>query len=275
MAANIFTRLRRYYRGVARDLAEQAGSAAVFRNSSDLGDAREKIYADFLRQHAPSRCNVFLGGFLFDEDGAESNQLDIIVTNNTTPQFKLRNSNEVGKSFSPVEGTLGVVSVKSRLDKERLFEALSGIASIPPTRRLDGRIPPNLKIKDYDDWPLRVIYASSGISGKKILEHVKEFFATNPHIPVNRQPHVIHVVGKFAVIRMLNDMILESIGGQESEKPEVDTYRLFEIDPDLHAILLVLRMLQNRSDCSKYIMYNYDFILNKTLDTRHSEHMAN
>ena len=74
---------------------------------------RERIYAEFLRQHAPSKCNVFLGGFLFDDDGSESSQLDVIVTTDTAPRFDFHNPDGGGKSFSPVEGTLGVASIKS------------------------------------------------------------------------------------------------------------------------------------------------------------------
>jgi hypothetical protein len=35
----------------------------------------------------PSKCKVVSGGFLFGLDGAESGQLDIIVTNDTALQF--------------------------------------------------------------------------------------------------------------------------------------------------------------------------------------------
>ena len=42
--------------------------------------SRELAYAEFIKQHAPSKCDVFLGGYLFDDDGAESKQLDIIIT---------------------------------------------------------------------------------------------------------------------------------------------------------------------------------------------------
>jgi len=80
MPRNFYTRLREYYLKVAEVLRGEAEAAAVFLNSSDIGATREKIYADFLEQHSPSKCNVNLGGFLFHEDGTESKQLDIIIT---------------------------------------------------------------------------------------------------------------------------------------------------------------------------------------------------
>jgi hypothetical protein len=66
---NFFVRLRKYYLNVAQVLRGEADAASVFPNTTDIGMSREKVYADFLRQHAPSKCNVFLGGFLFDDDG--------------------------------------------------------------------------------------------------------------------------------------------------------------------------------------------------------------
>src|SRR5206468_12178476 len=123
MPTNFFIRLREYYVKVAEVLRGDADAASIFPNSTDVGMSRERIYADFLKQHAPSKCNVFLGGFLFDEGGSESRQMDVIVTTDTAPRFDFHNRAGGGKSFSPVEGTLGVASIKSRLDKAQSFDA--------------------------------------------------------------------------------------------------------------------------------------------------------
>ncbi|WP_366525975.1 DUF6602 domain-containing protein [Ferrovum sp.] len=93
----------------------RADAASVFANTTDIGMSRELAYAEFIKQHAPSKCDVFLGGYLFDDDGAESKQLDIIITTDTHPISISITKDGTGKSFSPVEGTLGVVSVKSTL----------------------------------------------------------------------------------------------------------------------------------------------------------------
>ena len=110
--ATFFDRLADYYRNVAAVLRGEADTASIFPNSTDKGTSREQVYIDFLRSHAPSKCNVFAGGFLFHMDGRESRQLDAIVTTDTAPRFDFHNKNNSGKSFAPVEGTLGVVSVK-------------------------------------------------------------------------------------------------------------------------------------------------------------------
>ena len=103
MPKNFYERLRDYYIKVGGVLRGEADAASIFPNPSDVGMSRERVYAEFLRQHAPSKCNVFLGGFLFDEDGNESRQLDIIVTTDTAPRFDFHNPDGSGKSFSPVE----------------------------------------------------------------------------------------------------------------------------------------------------------------------------
>ncbi len=140
MATNFHARLRAYYLKFGEVLRGNADAASVFPNTTDIGMAREKVYAEFLKQHAPSKCNVFLGGFLFHMDGTESKQLDVIVTTDTAPRFDFYNRDGEGKSFSPVEGTLGVASIKSTLDKQQLQDSLTGIASIPPTESLDKRV---------------------------------------------------------------------------------------------------------------------------------------
>jgi len=131
----IYDRLRDYYTKVGAVLRGEADAGSIFPNSTDVGMSREKVYANFLAQHAPSMCRVFFGGFLFDEAGAESKQLDIIITTDTTPRFDFHNQDGSGKSFSHVEGTLGVVSVKSTL---RVCPRSLCIFTKPPQHKADG-----------------------------------------------------------------------------------------------------------------------------------------
>ncbi|MCP4486092.1 MAG: hypothetical protein GY820_02045 [Gammaproteobacteria bacterium] len=126
-----FERLQAYYLNVAKVLRGEAEVASIFPNTTDIGTNREKVYAEFLRQHIPSKCNTFYGGFLFGNDGRESGQLDILVTTDITPKFDFYNRDGNGKSFSPVDGTICVASIKSTLDKKQLFKALKELAAIP------------------------------------------------------------------------------------------------------------------------------------------------
>ena len=75
MPKNFYDRLRDYYGKVAEVLRGEADAASIFPNTTDVGMSREKVYVQFLIQHAPSKCNVFLGGFLFDEEGIDLSNL--------------------------------------------------------------------------------------------------------------------------------------------------------------------------------------------------------
>jgi len=266
MTQNFFVRLRSYYIKVAEVLRGEADAASVFANTTDIGMSRELVYAEFLKQHAPSKCNVFMGGFLFDDDGAESKQLDIIITTDTAPRFNFHNKNGAGKSFSPVEGTLGVVSVKSTLNKAELFDALGGIASIPQTRPLGKRVNTLLNIKNYDDWPVKIVYASSGNAPETIRTHLDDFYEKNPVIPLNRRPHFIHVAGSCLIVRAQEGMNIHELGTSTAVPLILGTYHLITTDPDLQAIVWTLDQLQVNATASTHILFSYKSIINKVSD---------
>jgi len=264
MPENFFIRLREYYLQVAAVLRGEADSASIFPNTTDIGQSREKVYAEFLRLHAPSKCNVFLGGFLFDhENGNESKQLDIIVTTDTTPRFNLHNRDGSGKSFSPVEGTLGVVSIKSTLNKAELEDALSGIASIPLTSSLEGRVSFTVQIMNYEDWPYKVIYATNGINGETLLSHLTTFYNNHPEIPIHRRPNLIHVAGKYIVVRATPGLIIKNASSGLIKQPEPGAFRLLTRDSDLQGIVWVLTQLQDIAAASTEISYSYRSLVNK------------
>lgn len=142
MPQDFFSRLGEYYLKVSEVFRGEADVANIFPNPADRGSTRETIYATFLRQHAPSKCNVLFGGYLFQDDGDESGQLDVIVTTDTSPRFDYLKTNGHGKTFAPVEGTLAVAAIKSTFAKDDIYDTLSNIASIPPTKPLGKRTPP-------------------------------------------------------------------------------------------------------------------------------------
>ncbi len=267
MAREFYTRLREYYQRVAQVLRGDAQAASVFPNSTDIGQARERIYARFLEQHAPSKCNVFLGGFLFHEDGTESKQLDVIVTTDTAPRFNLHNEDGSGKSFSPVEGTLGVASIKSTLGKKELHDALAGIASIPPMQPLEDRASFTIEIPNYDEWPYKIVYANDGIGGETLLGHLNEYYLQNPHIPVTRRPNLIHVAGKYAILRLMPGMKLKSVSLRQEVTFEPGTFQLLTRAPDLQAILWAVNSLQKNAAASTEILFKYGNIIQHILET--------
>ncbi|OYQ64696.1 hypothetical protein B9G53_10275 [Pseudanabaena sp. SR411] len=228
--------------------------------------SRERIYTEFLKLHAPSKCNIFLGGFLFDMSGAESRQLDVIITTDTTPRYNFHNRDGSGKSFSPVEGTLGVVSIKSTLNKAEMIDALSGIASIPPTESLEGRLSIGIELLNYDEWPYKIVYASNGISGETLLQHLHDYYAENPSVPITRRPNLIHVAGKYIILRAVPGVVVTSgVTDEEPRELPMGTFKLITKHPDIQGILWVLNSLQQYAQASNEIEFSYGELINKVI----------
>lgn len=263
MAKPFYDRLKSYFSKVGEVLRGEAEAGSIFPNTSDIGLSRELVYAEFLKQHAPSKCNVFLGGFLFGEDGEESKQLDVIISTDTAPRYDFHNPGGKGKSFGPVEGCLGVASIKSTLDKAQLIDSLKGIASIPLNKSLDKRVNPMVKIKDYDDWPYKIIYASDGLTESTIMGHLNTFYTENPEIPVHRRPDLIHVAGKYVIFRIEEGMSITNIFNGENEAVEIGAFHPFITNPDLQAMMWTIDALQKKASASSHILYNYSEIINK------------
>lgn len=263
MTQNFFERLRTYYLNVATVLRGEASAASIFPNPTDVGSSREKVYAEFLAQHVPSKCNVFFGGFLFGNDGTESGQLDVIVTTDTTPRFNLHNRDGAGKSFSPVDGCLAIASIKSMLNKAELEDSLLGMARVPPTSSLDGLINPMLSVGDYDDWPYKIIYATSGIAVETAMEHINNFYQFHPAIPLSRRPNVIHVSGKYTIFRVVPGISIWNRNKGEKKDARIGEFHPFTTDPDLQGIVWVLDNLQKRATISSHILYSYGDIINR------------
>jgi hypothetical protein len=205
MSESFFAQLAHYYDSIAQVLRGQASVASVFPNATDIGVSREYVYAEMLKNHLPSSCNVLLGGFLFSQSGRQSDQIDIIVTDPWAWQFNLTSSSGVPKSFACIDGCLGIVSVKSTLDRTQLDNALGNIATIPDRQTLaESRRPPFFALteSDYRDWPYKIVYASDGwVRSSTLLRNVNRFYDIHPDIPFHKRPNLIHIAGKCAAYR--------------------------------------------------------------------------
>ena len=263
MANNFYERLKDYYEKVGQVLRGEAEASSIFANTSDIGISRELIYAEFLKQHAPSKCNVYLGGFLFGENGDESKQLDIIISTDTAPRFNFHNPDGKGKSFGPVDGCIGVASIKSTLDKDQLIDSLHCIASIPNTKPLGNKVNPMIKINDYENWPYKIIYASNGLTETTILGHLNKFYIDNPSIPVSKRPDIIHVAGKYAIFKVKEGMSVVDTKSGIRDFPKVGEFISFTGSPDVQAITNMLNDLQQHASASNHINFTYTEIISK------------
>jgi hypothetical protein len=110
---NVFENLVSYFQSYADQLQLKAERAGIFQNNPDTGDRRENILIDFLDLHLPDRCAVSKGGHIIDSRNNESKQVDIVITNDLSLQFKEYRKNELEKVFNCIEGCYCVISVKS------------------------------------------------------------------------------------------------------------------------------------------------------------------
>lgn len=263
MPDSFFPRLKNYYQKVGEVLRGESDISQIFPNATDIGFDRENIYKSFLFNHLPSKCNIFQGGFLFGTNGDESNQIDIIITTDTTPRFIL-NSSCIGKSFSPVDGTLGIASIKSTLNKKELKEALRGIASIPKIDPEVAKINPAVIYKEEDlmGWPFKVLFAYKGLESCTLEKHIISFYEENEEIPLYRRPDIIHVAGKYAFFRKKVGMVTTNAKDQKKDI-EIGNYFLIEEEPDVQAIMTTIHELQQISSLASQTFFNYNYLIDK------------
>ncbi|PKB80487.1 MAG: hypothetical protein BZY86_06410 [SAR202 cluster bacterium MP-NPac-SRR3961935-G1] len=202
---------------------------------------------------------MFLGGFVFDMEGAESKQLDIVVTTNSCPRYMLT-TGEHAKSFAPIDGTIAVVNAKSTLTTEQLEDALDNLASIPTQTPLTtDRLAVGANISDYEDWPYKVIYATDGIAMPTLLKSIDAYYRNHPEIPSTRRPNLIHVAGKYSVLRILHENAETTCG----KKIPKGTFFGQPDETDVYAIQHTLSVIQERALSAQFIVFEYWDILNK------------
>jgi hypothetical protein len=261
MSKPFFDRLRDYYSNIGKVLRGEADAASIFPNATDIGMSRERVYAEILRLHLPPSCNVVFGGFLFDLNGNASGQIDILILNQSSLQFNFSSGDGSGKSFACIDGCVGIVSVKSRLDKGALEHALENIASIPDKQPLaKGRYHPGMSIPNYEDWPYKIIYASDGwVRPSTLVNNLNTFYADHPGIPFHKRPNLIHIAGKCMAYR--------ASGGfeetRDGTKIEPNKFSGISVSPDVVALLMATIQIQYIATTSVHIQYDYTDLLNK------------
>jgi hypothetical protein len=253
MPRPFFDRLMEYYSDVGKVLRGEASAASIFPNPSDIGSSRERVYAEVLKMHLPSSCNVVFGGFLFDQNGSESKQIDILITNESSLRFDFHNRDGTGKSFACIDGCVGLVSVKSTLNSSELIDSLENIASIPDKQLLpDTQVITGLTLPEYDDWPCKIIYASDGVKLPTLQKSLNSFYVDNPEIPFHKRPNVIHVAGKYAIVRSKMYSI-----GPSGETSEPGRFHGAADNTDAFGLLTAIMYIQETALGSKYVLYCY------------------
>ena len=192
-------RLVQYFEAVGEVLRGDANKAAIFANPADVGGTREEIFSAFLKSHLPAWCNVDRGGFLFNWEGSESGQLDIVISSGYAPKFIP--FQETGKVVREIEGVLGITSIKSKLTKNTMEDALKEFARVPQMRTNDSHVNPSLRNVRMEEFIFLHVYASTCDGMDAIFRIVHEFYETNSGIPLNRRPDLIHANSHGVIVK--------------------------------------------------------------------------
>ncbi|HXG07208.1 MAG TPA: DUF6602 domain-containing protein [Nitrososphaera sp.] len=193
----IFHELRDYFKHEADNLATTAAGTTIFSNNPDSGTVREDILLKFLQRHIPNRCEIIKGGFIFSANGSKSKQIDLMITNDLTMQFKKFNGEKLEKSFNCIEGCYCAISVKSDLDKNELIDSLENLESIPTITKDIIRNPSITNRRELlDQIPQRIIFAYKGISSETALKHLESYYKSK-RVPDALRPDMIIVLNSY------------------------------------------------------------------------------
>jgi hypothetical protein len=192
-------RLVDYFEAVGDVLRGDASKARIFSNPADVGGTREEVFAAFLRNHLPAWCNVEKGGFLFNWEGAESGQLDIIISSGYAPKFVP--FPEDGKVVREIDGVLGITSVKSTLTPGEMKKALKEFSQVPQMKTGDAHVNPALRNVQMDSFIFLHVYANACDSMEVVFRCIHEFYEENSGVPLNRRPDLIHVNSKGVIVK--------------------------------------------------------------------------
>ena len=252
---NTLNLIKDHFASVAKEFRSQAEQAGLLNHPTGIGTEREETYRSFLERHVPKMCDVFLGGYVFDLKGNRSKQTDIIITGGNTPRFRLPNGN---RFIAPLEGTIAVAEVKSRLDKNTLQEAMNNSLSIPAMPAPDGIFPSFLGVDQeaWEDTPYKIVFAFDGIEQDSANKHLIDFLKDERNQVGARLPNLIHVLGKYTIRKVYASQIRDKSTGAIAQGNNF-AYHSFSKGADILAMLEILTTIQHSAFASNYLKYDY------------------
>ena len=256
-----------FFESAAQQLLADAQQNATLDNPTAVGSEREASIRSTLVRLLPSSCEVLRGGYLFDFEGNASRQIDIIVLGGSTPRFVASHD---GQAFAPIEGTIAACEVKSRLDKERLTQALENFAALPVLQHPETALAPYIKKPNAKFWwdvPYKVIFAFDAIPPTLLCQHLNDYYQQHADVPPECKPTMIHVLNHYVVMRVTPNMIVKNADGNTApDQPEVGEYRSFTDQPDTMGLVWLIAQLQERIFFANHMLWPYNQWINQLAD---------
>ena len=208
---NAIDKLISYFQFYADEFKLKYHRYGINQNNPDAGMKRVELIACFLRNHLPNKCDVTLGGYIFDSLGNKSQQIDVVVINDLSIQFK-ESDDHFTKVFNCIEACYACISIKSYLDKDTLFESIGNLSSIPDVKKIEFQ--PGVDNTDviYKQLPQKFIFAYNGLNFDTIRNYITEYCNENAFDPIDL-PDMIIVNDKYHLSKVAPG------GYQEQGKP--------------------------------------------------------
>lgn len=147
---------RAAYTKLSADLFFEEGDQQSFHNG-EYGGYRERLVTSFLKSFLSPRYS-FGEGFLINSKGGRSRQTDIVIYDaNETPRLE----DQELRRFYPIECTHAAGSVKSKLKKSTLIEALNVLMETKLLREVSP--------ESYPVWPPEALIGELAIGGREWL----------------------------------------------------------------------------------------------------------
>ncbi|QGZ50381.1 hypothetical protein GPZ77_20245 [Streptomyces sp. QHH-9511] len=117
---------------VAKRMRADFDQSVAFQHRAQTGEVREVIVRDFCEGYLPGHVEALHSGEIISVDGDVSPQCDIVIVDRSTPSF----TNLGGYRIVPSECVYGVIEVKTKLDKQQLFDACEKIRSVKQLKKV-------------------------------------------------------------------------------------------------------------------------------------------
>lgn len=267
-SSNFFDRLLQTFQAESEQLGKVLKTTQIHDNKPDIGREREDALLEFIRRHLPLSCSIGRGGFIYDLEGDRSKQIDLLITNDRTLQFRTTFDNK-SVSFSCIEGCLAAISVKSKLTKKELIDSIENLRSIPTEQNF--RISPLITNPDevVSQMPQRIIFAYDGINFESLRKNLDEYIKQKS-LSIKERPDLIIVNNSYFFAKIppggANDIFTN-----ESLTPGIYTANSLKEMNDIGgaALLNLLTRIQNLVLLSSYFDVDYQLYLNKIMRFTH------
>ncbi|NQT26176.1 hypothetical protein HQ585_12535 [candidate division KSB1 bacterium] len=170
--------IKEYFKYIADKLEALSRISGTLTHKPDIGNNREVYLMDFLNDHLPDSLHAVQGGTIIDPDNVTSKQIDIIIKSDMFPKFSSNN-----KTYIIADSIAAAISVKSKLNKRMLTDALINLDSIPSynskalSLNNSSIIRPELWSQFTHYFPIKIVFAYDGISIDKIKEYANDILA--------------------------------------------------------------------------------------------------